>query len=1036
MVKTMMFTKRILFRFAQAVGMVIFFAGAGNAQTADLQAFPGANRTPKALAGWEQSLTKADPSAPKDEAQGGQTELGTPVMRRTVECFPPEPRNLFWQVDQVATPNGTPRPLNYLDPKGNISEAARNAIRGQNTWMLWGEGNEVMWNWLQQNGYGLVDFLIILDSRKRSERFKDAGFINQPGMEQADKNSELYRLLGLYLDKAGKDIALKPPDWDKAERPDPNERHQHASLQLFKPGDDLYEKVLNALPTDGVDTTIYGYPSGIVGLRLMPNPDFFGTGDAAKKAREYWNQRVVRGVSPAKEADPYYTNADVYADPKLVRPFRPSMSCAFCHVGPHPLNPPQDPEKPEWKNLSSTIGNQYWSPKVAFANLTKADNFLHHFLASQQPGTIDTSLVSTDNINNANTIISLFDFPARLERAKNNHPESQSRANLLLPNLSKEEEQKNGNATPRYIPRILLGGEDSIGPFGALMRVPVNIGTYWQEWRRDQNPVIGYKPQRPFSIATSEANSVYWRTTEQFRIPDLLAFFTYETDARNSSTAPMKVVDAVAPPEVKDQIKKDLLLAPQGRRVFLTNCAICHSSKQPQDFQLEFSRDWKSQDALAGRNPANLVLPMDFAEWEEFKKTGAYKDYVQRISDLAQQPVGDADPFLTDNFLSNEIRIPVTLVGTNSGRAVGTNSMRGQIWDNFSSEDYKNLPPVGPVRFYNPYSGVPKDERGCNDAYFPPGGGPGYYRPASLISLWATGPYLHNNTLGLYNHDPSVKGRLEAFRDGITKLLWYSKRTETAIPAMGDLRSIHHDLTKGDPGFIYRTTEVTWITIPQKFINQLLSGLLGSFWTSFLTLYLWLLGAVLLTLLAWLGRPRHAGLVFTLFAVVAGVAITITRFDKVYWELWLLPAFGVVAAFLVWFGRKRALVARIGLGILGLLSLGIGIDASLFVNGDLGPLMVGPIPQGTPVNLIMNVNPDAPMGVLAEGYVALLRGSLLVRKNYLKGERALSVFEKEAGLPLLRASKCPDFVLDRGHWFAEALTDDEKKQLMAFLETL
>jgi hypothetical protein len=95
-----------------------------------------------------------------------------------------------------------------------------------------------------------------------------------------------------------------------------------------------------------------------------------------------------------------------------------------------------------------------------------------------------------------------------------------------------------------------------------------------------------------------------------------------------------------------------------------------------------------------------------------------------------------------------------------------------------------------------------------------------------------------------------------------------------------------------------------------------------------------------------------------------------------------------------------------------------------------------PIPQGTPVNLIMNVNSEAPMGVLAEGYIALLRGSLLVRKNDLKGERALSVFQKEAGLPLLRASKCPDFVLDRGHWFAEALSDDQKKQLMAFLETL
>jgi hypothetical protein len=49
---------------------------------------------------------------------------------------------------------------------------------------------------------------------------------------------------------------------------------------------------------------------------------------------------------------------------------------------------------------------------------------------------------------------------------------------------------------------------------------------------------------------------------------------------------------------------------------------------------------------------------------------------------------------------------------------------------------------------------------------------------------------------------------------------------------------------------------------------------------------------------------------------------------------------------------------------------------------------------------------------------------------------ALRAFEAEAGLALLKASKCPDFVLDRGHWFAEGLSEDEKRQLKAFLKTL
>ena len=73
----------------------------------------------------------------------------------------------------------------------------------------------------------------------------------------------------------------------------------------------------------------YGTASGIVGLRLFPHPDF---DKAAKKA---WD--------PVR----YYTDPSYYNDKKLVRPYRVGMSCGFCHVGPNPLNPPADPERPQ-----------------------------------------------------------------------------------------------------------------------------------------------------------------------------------------------------------------------------------------------------------------------------------------------------------------------------------------------------------------------------------------------------------------------------------------------------------------------------------------------------------------------------------------------------------------------------------------------------------------------------------------------------------------------------------------------------------------
>jgi mono/diheme cytochrome c family protein len=1017
--------------------------------------YPAASHVPDSQPGWQEFLTKVDPNAAKDEPEGGRTAQGAPVEKRIEECFPAEPRNLFWQVDQIASgPGGKLQPINYhLDGDGKITDEERNAIRGQNTWILWGEGDETFWGWLQERGYGLVDFLILLDSRQREHRFRDAGLMNQPGMTtQADPAK---RILGLYLDQPdGDKITLKSPpggDFDENGKPilGPPPAPPGHPKYIFKPGDQaLYDSVIAQLPKDGVDYDIYGYPSGVVGLRLMPNPNFFGDTPAAAKARGYWKERVMDAPK-----DAYYTEQNVNADPQLIRPFRPSMSCAFCHIGPHPLNPPSDPENPQWENLSSIIGNQYWTPKIAFANMTKANNFLHHFLASQQPGTIDTSLVSTDHINNANTINAIFQVPARLERAETNPPELQGAANLLMPSV----EDSNSASNPRHTPRVLLDGADSIGVFGALARVYLNIGAFSEEWLRCHNPVVGFIPQKPFSIATCDANSVYWRTAEKYRVPYLKAFFTLrsrrtnptpspapDTPADNSSavpvencsTAPMKLV--FAGPDGKASIEQDKEQAAAGRAVFLRNCAICHSSKQPGGFKLSFSLDWaKLGDAPStSDDPPHFTLPTAYADWELFKKTPAYQEYVRRITAFAGQPENGADAFIEDNYLSTDIRVPVTLTGTNSGRAVGTNGMRGQMWDNFSSEDYKSLPPVGPVHFYNPYSGVQPDSMGMNDVYYPPGGGPGYYRPASLVSLWATAPYLHDNSLGLYNRDPSVKGRLATFTDGITKLLWNAKRVPDINHHDGDLRWDHEELAQGDPGFIYRNPEVTSIIIPAKFIRELFAGVIGDFWTSFLSLYLWLLLAVWFVVLTLLGMPRLAGFAVLLLTLLAVAILVITRFDKVYGAFWLVPLALLGFALWIWFGKPHRIVGRFVFGILAALSLITGLELNAFVNGDLGPLSVGPIPAGTPVDLIMNINPEAPQGLLIDAGASLLRGSFLVGARGLKDKEALQAFEKEAGLPLLKASKCPDFWMDRGHWFGEALSDDEKHQLIAFLKTL
>ncbi|HKT97964.1 MAG TPA: hypothetical protein VJS30_15745, partial [Paraburkholderia sp.] len=839
---------------------------------------------------------------------------------------------------------------------------------------------------------------------------------------------------------------------------------------FFEVGDQaLYDEAIAQLGNDGVDPLVYGYPSGVVGLRLWPNPDFFGNSPAAKKAREHWNEQVV-----SDQGKRYYStdprDAAFHADPLLVRPFRVSMACSFCHVGPHPLAPPKDLEHPEWGEMSSMIGNQYWLPSNAFTNLKKPESFLWQFVASQQPGTIDTSLVATDHINNPNTINAIFEVNARLDRAAINPPEAQSKSNLMLRGI---EDKPLFTLDPRHTPRVLLDGADSIGIEGALLRVYLNIGAYSEQWRRVQNTIVGFVPQRPFDIATIRARSVYWNATEHFRVEELENFFRYVTQSGATVAQPMKLASTE---EGLARITANKADSDKGRDVFIQNCAICHSSKQPPNLPITFSRDWRTANASG---QSGITLPMDFADWDAFKLSKPWLDYVKRLKDYIDQPPNNAhDFFAKDNYLSTDVRVPITLVGTNSQRAVGTNGMRGQVWDNFSSETYKSLPAVGLVHFFNPFrNSSAVDKWGNNDEYAPPGGGPGYYRPASLVSVWATAPLLHNNALGIYNRDPSVKGRLAAYDDAIDKLLDNSKRAVSATPAHGaaqlvnvypaqkeqfcrdnpadqsmECSALRGDFRQSfavagvadqpgfrDTGFIYRTTKDSYIDFAPGFIKPLVTGVLGERWTSFLFLYVWLVLALIAVVLIFVGQPRLAGGLLALLAAVLATVLRVSGVDTVFPWLWLIPLVPLVLAVAFFRFPNAQRSARVFFAVSAVVFVVIGGVAKAFLDGRLIGIDIGPIPRGTPVNLIMNINPDAPTVDLLNAVAGLTRGVLLMQRDDDPKDhsfKALDEFQREAGPALLKASKCPDFVLDRGHWFGESLTADEKRQLKAFLETL
>jgi hypothetical protein len=798
-------------------------------------------------------------------------------------------------------------------------------IEGRNTWIVWTGGNDRFWDYMANNTFGAFDLLKILSSNphvgycvdpdwkpydysqknsehdfehssytklseaeckakglkwftpNRSNRFAWYGLINEPCFEQA-KTPDKY---GLWLDRritTGKCAKVTDPFDDSKKYPGVK---IGARGTKFKDG--------STLPVG----SYYGAPTGIVGLRLFSNPDF----DEA--AEEKWMAEIK------KDPDGFYTDKSFYNDKHLVRPYRVGMSCGFCHVGPSPTNPPADPEHPEWANLNSNPGAQYfWVDRVFIWNPQDAPaNFIFQLFHTSLPGSLDTSFVSTDNINNPRTMNAVYGLASRL---KTGEWWKEKLTGGGIDNKQFNDYKQTADATKGFnppglaidhetvfTPRVLKDGSDSVGALGALNRVYLNIGLFSEEWLLHFNALVGGKRDTPIEIKVANKNSAYWQATENMT-PDMALFF-------------LKVQpDKLAETGWFNTHPLDPAKLARGKIVFAENCARCHSSKQP---------------------PNLCVLGHPCKEGQIVENSGAYFDWMRNE---VQKP-----DFLTNNYLSTDRRISIQEMGINACSPLATNAIRGDIWDNFSSETYKELPATGQITVYNPVDGTPTK-------YNMPAGGRGYVRPASLISVWSSAPYLQNNSVGYFNSDPSVAGRMAAFENGITKMLWPDKRDKD--PLLGNQIP--------GPSKILRTTQRSYLKVPAGYLPGDLDRIAG-FWGSWL----------------------H------------------------YLAPWLFTTAGDVE--------------------------------------------IGPIPKGTPVSLLANINP------LSEStrpedrikHTAKLIDVLLKLKRDLKSlpdnpnrDLLVKTFSKDVPA-LLSASKCPDFIVNKGHYFGSNLGDADKQALIEFIKT-
>jgi hypothetical protein len=777
-------------------------------------------------------------SGPLDEAQ---------LVGRDEASFPPADEDYFAEMD-------------------NGIALSADEIKGRNMWMVWTGGNDLLWDTLTVDTFGQFDLLKTLSSHpslpaQRSNRFEQLGLINEPCFDEATGPVEDRH--GLWLDVRQADCA-----------PDP-----FANAEKY-PGVEIGARGRN-MPVG----SYYGQPTGVLGLRLFPNPEF------DERAENRW------------DPERYYSDPDYYNDDDLVRPYRVGMSCAFCHVGPSPIDPPDDPENPAMHNLNATVGAQYfWFDRV-FAWNPDDRQYMVQLIHTARPGTIDTSLVSPDYINNPRTMNAIYLLEERLANARR-FGEERLRGGER-DNKQFQDYVSDGPLTAffeepdlSYSPRVLKDGADSVGALGALNRVYLNIGLFSEEWTRHFNPIVGGRDISPIEIATAQKNSAYWRATED-QTPLTALYF----------------LKAGRPDLLKDTPGGEAFLAEdeaqvdQGKTVFAENCAGCHSSKLPES----------AYEALPGGCSGSGYLEC-FNRYGELTRTDGFK---AEMRDIVR-----ADDFLVGNYLSNELRIPVTLLETNACSPLATNAIEGNIWDNFSSASYKALPSVGTIKVHHPKTGEAYD-------YEMPAGGRGYTRVPSLVSLWSSAPYLLNNTVGYYNQDVSVGGRMEAFEDGITKMLWPEKRLTDSV--LGDKV----------PGLIDRTTEQSYLIIPKGFQPEALVKLL---------------------------RPLR---------------------DDLPW---------------------------------------------LF-NLD-GDIELGPIPAGTPIGLLANLNIRLDNADLLERLshdfelaklVIKIKRDLKDLPENASDEQARAIFA-DLVEPLLELSKCPDYVVNRGHYFGTKLPDADKLALIAFLK--
>jgi hypothetical protein len=492
----------------------------------------------------------------------------------------------------------------------------------------------------------------------------------------------------------------------------------------------------------------FGTSTGALGLRKFPNPRF----DAEK-----W--RKLNGSLATWEAYGDFMAGDSRSgdsrtnrlfDGSIEPPFRIGMACGACHISYDPLKPPADPNKPTWGNIDGLVGGQYSRVSQMLASGMSQHVLEWQLIARARPGTVDTSALPMDTVSNPGTMNPIYNFASR---PTFDHRVLKWRKASQCPEGASAtcwcEPQKPGKCWGRSerieaVRHILKGGEDSVGHLEAIQRVYFNIGSCAEQC---------------------------WLN----HVPDLRAI---DPAQRNYGQTPLDIGqcrrDCASFRAIEDRLENiaDFFLSARP--------ADLHKARNvtPEQLDAQLDQEFGAGSVALGR--------------QVFARTcaGCHSSQSGSTDFHAVDPQDPIDPKRRLDFLSSEQPVPVSVIGTYAGRAMHSNHMPSRIWDEYAARDLRERA-VDPA---------------LNEVM--KGSGRGYYRPPSLLSVWAYAPFMHNNAIGpevcgkpsnkeidFYSSpyvdandrplanppacepfDPSVEGRYKLFKASMAELLDPSKR--------------------------------------------------------------------------------------------------------------------------------------------------------------------------------------------------------------------------------------------------------------------